>query len=223
MRVEVVSCLGSLIQSCCGEGGHCRQMSLACVGSTRGLPASLGLFPLTGVCFPHLHCSGSRLLSREWALCCVDFPGLSHSDSGFRVVHKSTNSIGPAFCAFPGQSSSGSQELDECTLPGCGEPYPCRGPSLSFLSQSGAPCVSSGELDSSCDPPGGCRPSRISRKSLTRSWKPVCSLVWDAVSGAEFAPFPSLLPPASSRGWAGLPQGSSSLVFVQSFVLGTGG
>ena len=34
------------------------------------------------------------------------------------------------------------------------------------------------------------------RKSLVRSWKPVCSVVGDAVSGAEFAPFPSPLPPA---------------------------
>ena len=38
----MVSCLGLLVQSCCGEGGHCRQMSL-CVGSTRRVPATLGL------------------------------------------------------------------------------------------------------------------------------------------------------------------------------------
>ena len=30
------------------------------------------------------------------------------------------------------------------------------------------------------------------RKSLVKSWKPVCSLVGDAFSGAEFAPFASL-------------------------------
>ena len=35
------------------------------------------------------------------------------------------------------------------------------------------------------------------RKSLVRNWEPVCSLVGDAVSKAEFAPFPSPLPPAS--------------------------
>ena len=29
------------------------------------------------------------------------------------------------------------------------------------------------------------------RKSLVRNWRPVCSLVGGAVSGAEFAPFPS--------------------------------
>ena len=80
-----------------------------------------GLAPARGgcVCFPCLHCSGSKLLSREWVLRCMDFPGLSHSDSGFRVFHKSTDSFGPVFCAFPSQSSSGSQELDKHTLPGC--------------------------------------------------------------------------------------------------------
>ena len=37
----------SSVQSCCGEGGRCRQTSL-CVGSTRRVPATLGL-PRTGV------------------------------------------------------------------------------------------------------------------------------------------------------------------------------
>ena len=37
------------------------------------------------------------------------------------------------------------------------------------------------------------------RKSLVRNWRPVCSVVGDAIFGAKFAPFPSprLLPPAS--------------------------
>ena len=81
---------------------------------------------------------------------------------------------------------------------------PLCGPSLSFpVCWSGAPCVSSGVLDSSCDPPGRCRPSRISRKSLVRSWKPVCSLVGGAISGAEFVPFPSPVPRSSGGEWAG--------------------
>ena len=49
------------------------------------------------------------------------------------------------------------------------------------------------------------------RKSLVRDWKPVCSLVGDAVSGAEFAPFPSPLPPDSGGGWACMQLASSSL------------
>ena len=57
------------------------------------------------------------------------------------------------------------------------------------------------------------------RKSLVRNWEPVCSLVGGAISGAEFAPFHSPLPPTSGGGWAGpLPAGSSleflSLPFV---------
>ena len=35
------------------------------------------------------------------------------------------------------------------------------------------------------------------RRSSFRNWRPVCSAVGDAVFGAEFAPFPSPLPPAS--------------------------
>ena len=35
------------------------------------------------------------------------------------------------------------------------------------------------------------------RTSLVRSWRPICSEVGDAVLGAEPAPFPSPLPPAS--------------------------
>ena len=61
------------------------------------------------------------------------------------------------------------------------------------------------------------------RKSLVRSWKPVCRLVGGAVSGAKFAPFPSPMPPASGRGWAGPQLSSSCLVFAPSFVLVTGG
>ena len=108
---------------------------------------------ITGVCWEHSQCSGYtgfapthgmcafpvyRLLSRERALSCMHFPGLSRSDSGFRVLHKSADSVGPAFCAFPNQSISGSQELDKHTLPWCRTPYPLRGPSLSFRALVGS-------------------------------------------------------------------------------------
>ena len=61
------------------------------------------------------------------------------------------------------------------------------------------------------------------RKSLVRNWEHVCSLVGDAVSGAQFAPFPSPLPPASGGEWAGLPPASSSLELLSPFVLQTAG
>ena len=112
----MVSCLGLLVQSCCGEGralqinvtGMCGDHS-QCFSHTGFAPAH--------VCFPCLHCSGSRLFYREQALSYVHFPGLSCSGSGFRVLHKDTDWLGPAFCAFPGLSSSDSQELDELHSP----------------------------------------------------------------------------------------------------------
>ena len=111
---------------------------------------------LTGVCFPHLHCSGSWLLSRERALCglCFRFSGSPQKRRlGWACV-----------LCLPHPSSSGIQELDGRALPGCSAPSPLHGPSLSFhLRQSGAcACVYSWELASRQDPPGGCRPSRIS-------------------------------------------------------------
>ena len=110
---------------------------------------------LRHVCFPRLHCSGSRLLYREQALRCVRF-----QYSG--TPQKCRLGWACVLC-LPHQSSSGSQEPDGHTLPGCGAPYPLRGPCLSFCTHRlGAPCVCSGELVSSCDPPGGCQPSRIS-------------------------------------------------------------
>ena len=133
-----------------GREGRCRQMSLACVGSTRSVLATLGL-PRSRVCaFPVYTAQAPGCSIGGWP--CVA------CGSSFRVLHKSTDSVGPAFCAFHGPSSSGSQELDECTLPGCSVPYPLPSPSLGFhVHWSGEPCVCSGELVSSRS-----QPSRIS-------------------------------------------------------------
>ena len=110
---------------------------------------------LTGVCSPRLHCSGSRLLSRERALSWVRFQ--------FSGSPQKRGLSWACILCLPRPSSSGSQELDGPALPGCGAPSPLRGPSLSFCARLlGAPCVCSGGLVSSRDPPGRCQPSRIS-------------------------------------------------------------
>ena len=118
--------------SAAGREGRCRQISLACAGSTRSVPATLGLPPLMGVCFPRLHCSGSRLLYMERALRCVRFqfsgPPQKHRFSWACVL------------CFPRLSSSGRQKLDGHTLPGCGAPSPLHGPSLSFHSCQSDAC-----------------------------------------------------------------------------------
>ena len=146
-----------------GRERHCRQMSLVCVGSTHSVPATLGLPRLMGVCFPRLHCSGSRLLYSERALSFVHFPGLSCSGSGFWVLHKDANSVGPAFCALPVLAAQGTRSLRSALSPRAVHLIPFAIPaSVSACTRSGVACVSSGKLDSSCDPSGGCQPSRIS-------------------------------------------------------------
>ena len=82
-------------------------------------------------------------------------------------------------------------------------------------------CVSSGELNSGCNPPEDVNHPG-SQEDLVRHWEPAHSLVEDAVSGAEIAPrLPVLAVTAclSGRGWASLQPASSPLAFAQSFVL----
>ena len=190
-----------------------------------------------GLCGEHSQCSGhtgfapcsaacvlspSTLLRLQAALrgrvlSCVPFPGLRRSGSGFRVFHKDADSVGPAFRAFPAEQ--------------LGQPGACGAHSLQVQRALSPPrpqpqfpgALVGGTLCPFREADFWLRAIQNLRKSWVRSWEPVCRLVGDAVSGDEFAPFPSPLPLASSGGWAGPPPASSSLVFAQSFVLGTGG
>ena len=112
--------------------------------------------PVQGcLCFPRLHCSGSRLLYRERALRCLPF-----QFSGSPQKH----GLGWAcILCFPRPSSSGNQELAGCTLPDACAFSPPRAQPWFPCAPVRCACDSSGELISSCDPPGGCQPSRISR------------------------------------------------------------
>ena len=108
-----------------GREEHCKKISLACVGSTRSVWTTLGLPQLTA---PVL--AQSTLLRLQvalqgncpkWALGCVHFPGLSCSGSGSRVLHKGTDSAGPAFCALPlvwGTQATGTwwAQYPRCTI-----------------------------------------------------------------------------------------------------------
>ena len=159
--VVVVTFLGSAVQSCCGEGGTLQQTSLAVLAVTQ--PHWVCPCPRP-VCFPRLHCSGSRLLCwelSEGAQGCTHFPGLSRSGSGSRVLHKGADLVGPELCAHP-RSKHSRPQLKPVTY--C-LPHPSRSVFWVYNrpSFSDVPCVSSGELISSCNPLGRCRPSRIPR------------------------------------------------------------
>ena len=158
----MVSCLGSLVQSCCGEGGTLQtnitgvhEEYSQCVGHT-GF-GHTGFAPLSRhVCFSRLHCSDFRLLCRKWALGCMHFLGLSCSGPGSWVFHRSTDLVRLPFCAIPWS--------EQLRRPGAWQAHsqvwcvlsPPRSQPLGFLDvpSSGVPCISSGELNSGCDPPG---------------------------------------------------------------------
>ena len=92
-----------------GREGRCKQITLACSCSAS---ATLGLPPLTARSLPAhtaqaLGCSAGN---HPWpALGCLHLPGPSRSGSGTREVLRGADSVGPAFCALPGQSSSGDE------------------------------------------------------------------------------------------------------------------
>ena len=88
-----------------GREEHCKQISLACVGNACIVWTTLGLPPLTA---PVLSLSTLLRLQvalqgnyLKWVLGCVHFPDVRRSGSGSWVLHKSTDLVGPAFCALP--------------------------------------------------------------------------------------------------------------------------
>ena len=150
----MISYLGSVVQfsPATGRAGRCRQI-LLCVGSTRQVPATLGL-PRTGVSV----LSPSALLRLPAALYGAG-PALS-AVPVFRYSTKARIRLRLRF-VFPGLSGPGSQRLGR-PLPGCGAPFPSVAPARAACRVPAA-CVCSQELASSCDPPGsGCQPSRLS-------------------------------------------------------------
>ena len=169
----MVTYLGSLVQSCCGEGGTLQTNITGVCGECSQCLGHTGFAPTHGVCaFPVYTaqapgCSACNCLRR--ALGCVHFPGLSRSGSGSRVLHKGADSIGSAFCALPRSGSSGDQVLGEHSLPRWGVHLitslipAAQFPGWQRVRPSQVCRVSLGELISGCDPPGRCQLPRIPR------------------------------------------------------------
>ena len=116
-----------------GREGHHKQIPLVCVGSTgSNVWATLGLPPLTACVL-----SPSTLLRHQVSLQGVgpDLCALSRPKP-LKIRFSGT----PQKCrlgwacvlCLPWPSSSGNQELDECTLPRCSVPFPLLSPGLTF-------------------------------------------------------------------------------------------
>ena len=102
----MVTYLGSLVQSCCEEGGTLQTNITGMCGECSQCLGHTGFTPAYRVCV----LSWSTLLRLQvvlqgnclkWALGCMHFPGLSRSGLGSWVLHKGTDSVGPIFCALP--------------------------------------------------------------------------------------------------------------------------
>ena len=147
-----------------GREGCCKQVTLACV---RSVSATLGLPFSQCVCFPCQRCLGSRLLCQDLF---EDGPGLYTlpRSKPLRFMYSGSPQrcrLGWACVLCPSQvrAAQGTRCFARVVAATYRLPHPC---CLLFrvynrCTFSGVPCVSSGELMSGCDPPGGCRPSRI--------------------------------------------------------------
>ena len=105
----------SSVQSCCGEGGAL-QTDIAVCGEHSQCSGHTGFAPYRGVCAFPVYTAQAPGCS-IWSAPCVE------CGSSFWVLHKSADSVAPAFCVFPGLSGSGSQRLG-CPFPGFGTPFP---------------------------------------------------------------------------------------------------
>ena len=133
------------------------------------------------VCFPCLHCLGSRLLCQELSEASPGLYALPRSKP-LRFRYSGTPQrcrISWACVLCPSQVRAAQvTRCLACAVPVTYHlPRPCRSIFWVYNQHifSGVPCVSSGELISGCNPPSGCLPSRIPRslgqqQSLLAVW-----------------------------------------------------
>ena len=132
----MVTDLGSLVQSCRGEGGTLQTDITGVCGECSQHLGHAGVAPAHGVCaFPVYTaqapgCSAGNCLKQ--ALGCVHFPGLSRSGSGSPVLHKGIDLVGPVFCALSRSEQLRRPSAWRAHSPQvCGASYHLSGPSLS--------------------------------------------------------------------------------------------
>ena len=128
-------------------------------------------------CSWHMCFHGSTLLRLQVALqgnCLMEaigslhFPSLRRSASGSLILHKGADLFESILCLSHVRAAQATMCLESVLSQVCGVSYHLPGPSclVSWLhlqsTVSHVLCVSSGELISDCNHPGGCQLSRIS-------------------------------------------------------------
>ena len=153
-----------------GREGHCKRISLACVGSGCSLWITLGLPQPKAACASRVytaHAPGGFV----GALSQVD--PVPHALPKSKPLRFSGTLQGhrPNWACILCLSQVRAAQATRCLVSalsqvGCASESPPLSQPLSFpvhrkSTISGVPCVSSGDLVSGCDPPGRCQPSRI--------------------------------------------------------------
>ena len=157
-----------LFSRAAGREEHCKQISLACVGSAHSVSARLGLPPLTACML-----SQSTLIRLQVALRGTG-PGLCALPRSkpvrFRFLgtpQRCRLSWACVLCPSVIRAAQATRCLASALSPGgwyvLSPPHPSHWVSWvhSRCTISGMPCVSSGVLISGCGPPGRYQPSRI--------------------------------------------------------------
>ena len=173
------------VQSCCREG-RALQTDIALCGEHSCVLATLGL-PRTGVSV----LSPSTLLRLPAGLY-----GAGPALSAVPVFGSSTtarNQLRLPVVSSPASAVQAAKGLHSFSQARCAFSL-CSEQPRRPEARAASPQV--WRAFSLCGPCARCRSGL--RKSLDRNWGPVCSVRGGGFSGAEFAPFPSPLPPSSS-------------------------
>ena len=160
---------GSLVQLCCGEGGTLKTNITGMCGEYFQCLDHTGFAPadVPYLCFLSLHCSGSWLLCGELSKAGPGFCALPRSKLlRFRywgIPQRHRLGWACVLCPFWVQAAQVTRCLASTVPATYRLPRPC---CLLFwvynwCTFSDVLYVSSGELISGCDPPGGCCSSRI--------------------------------------------------------------
>ena len=168
----MVTYLGLLVQLCCGEGGTLQTSITGMCGECMQCMDHTGFAPAHGAC--------AFLVYTAQAPGCSEGK-LSKAGPGLRVLPRSKllrfrfsgtpqrYRLGWACVLCPSQFRGA--QVTRCLVSALFQVYsvsyhlPSPSCMISWMRHksaiSGVSCVSSGELISGCDPPGGCQPSRI--------------------------------------------------------------
>ena len=115
----MVSCSGSQVQSCCGEGGALQ--TDICVWGALAAFRPHWVCPCSQVCAFPIYTAQAPSCS-IWSGPCVAY------GSSFRVLHTSADSVAPMLCAFPALAAQAARSLTGALSPGAARLLPSVSP-----------------------------------------------------------------------------------------------